>query len=129
MLEKFLRNVKSINMRNYVAVFHIVFPPSTERLSAFLTLVPKVLENAGFKAKMAYTHLEKNYAKSQGICNIINNNTSFCYISSRDHAKFASVFVDLCIRSYSTVSRGGRGRKKQNSKPLLRCFSHCLHFS
>ena len=77
MLEKFLCNVRSINMRNYVADFHIVFPPSTERLLAFLALVPKVLENAGFKVEMAYTHLEKNYAESQGICNIINNKNYF----------------------------------------------------
>ena len=74
MLEKFLRNVKSVNTRNDVAAFHIiVFPPSTERLLAFLVLVPRVLENAGFKVEMAYSHLEKNSAKSRGICNIINN--------------------------------------------------------
>lgn len=78
MLEKFLRNVKSVNTRNDVAAFHIiVFPPSTERLLAFLALVPKVLENAGFKVEMAYTHLEKNYAKSPGICNIMNNKNYF----------------------------------------------------
>ena len=78
MLEKFIRNVKSINTRNDVAAFHIiVFPPSTERLLAFLALVPKVLENAGFKVEMAYTHLEKHYAKSRGICNIINNKNYF----------------------------------------------------
>ena len=78
MLGKFLRNVKSINMRNYVTAFHIiVFLPSTERLLAFLALVPKVLENAGFKVETVYTHLEKNYAKSRGICNIINNKNYF----------------------------------------------------
>lgn len=74
MLEKFLRNVKSVNTRNDVAAFHIiVFPPSTERLLAFLALVPKVLENAGFKVEMVYTHLEKIYTKSRGICNFISN--------------------------------------------------------
>lgn len=74
MLEKFLRDVKSVNTRNDVAAFHIiVFPLSTERLLAFLALVPKVLENAGFKVEMAYIHLDKNYTKSRGICNFINN--------------------------------------------------------
>jgi len=65
MLEKFLRNVKSVNMRNDVAAFHIiVFRPSTERLLPFLALVPKVSENAGFKVEMAYTHFNKSYTKS-----------------------------------------------------------------
>jgi len=45
-----------------VAAFHfVIFPPSTERLLAFLAPVPKVLENAGLKVEMGYTHLEKNY--------------------------------------------------------------------
>ena len=74
MLEKLLRNVKSVNTRNDVAAFHIiVFPPSTEKLLAFLALVPKVLENAGLKVEMAYTHLEKNHTKSRGIRNNINS--------------------------------------------------------
>lgn len=71
MLEKFLRNLKSINTRNDVAVFHvIVYPPPTERLFLFLEEVPKVLANAGFKVEIGYTHLEKKTAKSKGICYI-----------------------------------------------------------
>lgn len=83
MLEKFFCNVKLVNMRNDVVVFYIiVFLLLIERFLVFFVFVLKVLENVGFKVEMVYIYLEKNYVKSLGICNIMNNKNYFlllCY--------------------------------------------------
>ena len=69
-LQKFLRNIKSINTRQNVDIYHIIVFPRPAKLMESTEFVPRTLKNGGLTCEIGYIHsLEASNKKGQGKTN------------------------------------------------------------
>ena len=66
-LQKFLRNIKSINTRQNVEIYHIIVFPCPVTIMESMEFVPRTLQNGGLTCEIGYVHsLGEPNKKGQG---------------------------------------------------------------
>lgn len=129
-LERFFRNVRSMNIRNSIDVFHIIVFPCRKGVMSFLEMVPKVATSSGLKVELAYTHYTKKSQISQDAHNLVEEIFPFalCHCGERKvNRQVSNIFMfpsEKAQRDLDVGAKYSREKPVGLYKALLSLYGH-----
>lgn len=129
-LERFFRNVRSMNIRNSIDIFHVVVFPSKKGIMPFLEIVPKVATSSGMRVEFAYTHYTEKLQRSQDANNLVEEIFPFalCHCGERKlDQPIKNLFMfpsEKAQRDLDTGAKYSREKPVSLYKTLISLYGH-----